>query len=234
MEANTNKLILVTGGKAGLGRALAEQLIQHKATVIVTSRQASFHKDLRLLPGEIHLQQLDVTQEDSILQLFSWLNSLNRPLDVLVNNAGLGVFQAVEDITTAEWELIIKTNLTGAFLCSREAYRIMRKHGGGRIINIGSIANKVGLANNLAYGASKWGLKGLSTNLGEEGKNHHIRVSHVTLGATYTEIWKDRAGFAKEDMLDPNMVAQYLSYLALLPLEIAVNEIEILPEKGVL
>ena len=234
MEANINKLILITGGKTGLGRALAEQLIQQKATVIVTSRQANFHKDLQLTPGEIHLQHLDVTQEDSILQLFSWIHALNRPLDVLINNAGLGVFQAVEDLTTAEWELVIKTNLTGAFLCSREAYRIMKEYGGGRIINIGSIANKVGLTNNLAYGASKWGLKGLSTNLGEEGKIHHIRVSHVTLGATYTEIWKNRPGFAKEDMLDPNMVAQYLSYLALLPLEIAVNEIEILPEKGVL
>lgn len=234
MEANTSKLILITGGKTGLGRALAERLIKQRTTVIATSRQASFHEDLRLTPGEIHLQQLDVTQEDSILRLFSWLNSLNRPLDVLVNNAGLGLFNAVEDITTAEWELIIKTNLTGAFLCSREAYRIMKEHGGGRIINIGSIANKVGLTNNLAYGASKWGLKGLSTNLGEEGKNHHIRVSHVTLGATYTEIWKSRPGFAKEDMLNPDMVAQYLSYLALLPLEIAVNEIEILPEKGVL
>lgn len=234
MEVKKSKLILITGGRGGLGKALAEQLIKENATVIVTSRHATFQENMTLVPGDIHLQQLDVTQEHSVLRLFTWLNSLDRPLDVLVNNAGLGTFNSVENTSTDEWDLIIKTNLTGAFLCAREAYRIMKENGGGRIINIGSIANKVGLNNNLAYGASKWGLKGLSTNLGEEGKPYHIRVTHVTLGATYTEIWNDRPGFSISDMLDPALVARCLSHLMLLPLEIAVNEIEILPEKGIL
>ncbi|KTC79799.1 SDR family oxidoreductase [Legionella cherrii] len=234
MGKKTSKLILITGGRIGLGKALAESLIKENATVIVTSRQAQFQENMRLTPGEIHLQQLDVTQESSVLRLFSWLKSMNYPLDVLVNNAGFGIFNSIENTSTAEWDLIIKTNLTGAFLCSKEAYRIMKEHHGGRIINIGSIANKVGLNNNLAYGASKWGLKGLSINLGEEGKHFHIRVTHVTLGATYTEIWNDRPGFSKSDMLDPELVARCLSQLVFLPLEIAVNEIEILPEKGVL
>jgi len=169
MEVKKSKLILITGGRGGLGKALAEQLIKENATVIVTSRHATFQENMTLVPGDIHLQQLDVTQEHSVQRLFSWLNSLKNPLDVLVNNAGLGTFNSVENTSTDEWDLIIKTNLTGAFLCAREAYRIMKENGGGRIINIGSIANKVGLNNNLAYGASKWGLKGLSTNLSEEG-----------------------------------------------------------------
>jgi len=229
-----SKLVLITGGRIGLGFALAEQLKEAGAIVIVTSRQVQFNNATNLKPGEIFSQQLDVTQETSILQLFTWLRSLPCKLDVLINNAGAGLFKPIEEIQTSDWELIIQTNLTGAFLCAREAFKLMKNNGGGRIINIGSVANKIPLINNIAYGASKWGLHGLSVNLNEEGKVHRIHTTHVTLGATYTDIWKTRPEFAKEDMLDPVSVASYLAHLVMLPLSMTVNEIEILPEKGVL
>lgn len=226
-------LILITGGKSGVGRALAEQL-KKRAIVIATSRQVGFNNSLNLQPGEIFFQQLDVSNEESVLRLFRWLQLLPFKLDSLINNAGIGFFNPIESVETKEWESIIQTNLTGAFLCAREAFKLMKESGGGRIINIGSIASKVPFTNNLAYGASKWGLKGLSANLGEEGKPYKIYSTHVTLGATYTDIWKSRPEFSPDDMLNTDEVAKSLAHLVLLPLNIAINEIEILPRKGVL
>src|SRR6185437_8477610 len=133
---------------------------------------------------------------------FVWLESLGKKLAVLVNNAGIGVFKPFTDITLNEWNSMIQTNLTGAFLCSREATKLMLANGGGRIINVGSIAEKIPLANNVAYGASKSGLKGLSNILNEEYKHDKIRVTHICLGATYTDIWADRPEFSKDNMLD--------------------------------
>lgn len=233
MNCKQEQLVLITGGTSGLGHALAAQLIQCGAKVIVTSRHAPFNNAISWPQDTIFVQQLDVTSETSILELFTWLKSLPEQLTVLVNNAGTGVFKPVEEITLTEWNTTIETNLTGAFLCAREAFKVFKTRG-GRIINIGSIANNIPLANNLAYGASKWGLKGLSTNLAEEGRSHHIQVTHVTLGATYTNIWKSRPEFSQDDMLNPNDVATYLSHIIFLPLSIALSHVEILPEKGVL
>lgn len=234
MDCKQDKLVLITGGTVGLGRALAAQLVSSGIKVIVTSRRAIFNETTTLPTGNVFVQQLDVTSEESVIKLFTWLHSLPEKLDVLINNAGTGIFKPLEDITLDEWNTTIQTNLTGAFLCAREAYKLLKTHGGGRIINIGSIANNIPLINNLAYGASKWGLKGLSANLGEEGKAHRIRVTHVTLGATYTDIWKMRPEFCQADMLDPNEVAACLAHIISLPLSIAINHIELLPEKGVL
>lgn len=234
MDGGPDKLILITGGTSGLGLALATQLLDSKTKVIVTSRKADFNETTSLPTGSIFIQQLDVTCESSVLKLFSWVASLPEKLTVLINNAGTGVFKPLEEITLDEWNATMQTNLTGSFLCAREAFRLFKLNGGGRIINIGSIANKIPLINNLAYGASKWGLNGLSVNLAEEGRAHRIQITHVTLGATYTDIWKSRPEFCQDDMLSPKDVAAYLAHIVLLPLSMAVNHVEILPEKGVL
>lgn len=234
MENNQTKTILVTGADRGLGRVVADRLVHLGHRVIATSRTYKYTHDTIVSGEKLIKQYLDVTNEDSVKHLFGWLNLLNIKLDVLVNNAGMGIFKPLVETTLKEWNDVIQTNLTGAFLCSKEACKNMQTGGGGRIINIGSIASKIPLACNAAYGASKSGLKLLSDILNEEKKHEKIRVTYVTLGATYTDIWKTRTGFKKEDMLDPALVADYLSYIALLPLEMRIDNVEILPEKGIL
>ncbi len=228
------KTILITGGNGGLGKALANKLLKKGNTVIVTSRSFNFSEFKNSEENSLIPQYMDVTIEDSVKNLFSWMKSLNIKINVLINNAGVGIFKPLIETTLAEWNAIILTNLTGAFLCSKEAYISMKANGGGRIINMGSIAEKIPLPLNTAYGASKSGLKGLSAILNEEGKLDKIRVTHVTLGATHTDMWNRREGFAKKDMLNVESVADYLSDIALLPLDIRIDNVEILPEKGVL
>jgi len=230
---NQYKNILITGANSGLGSIISDKLIKLGHTVIATSRKYEWMQYNLLSQNMLCKQYVDVTSEKSINQLFAWLKSLNISVDVLINNAGVGIFKPFTETTLDEWNIVIQTNLTGAFLCAREAYKSMQT-AGGRIINIGSIAEKIPLANNVAYGASKNGLKALSAILNEEGKTQKIRSTHITLGATYTDIWKTRPEFNKENMLNPELVADYISYIALLPLEIRIDNIEILPEKGVL
>lgn len=233
-ESYENKIALVTGGSRGLGKHIINKLLSNGITVISTSRKFQFDNSTNIQDKKLIEQYLDVTNESSVNNLFSWIKSLNKELFVLVNNAGIGVFKSFLDIPLKEWELIIQTNLTGSFLCSREASKIMIQHGGGRIINIGSIADKLPLPFNTAYGVSKAGLRSLSAIVNEEYKFNKIRITHVCLGAVNTDIWDNREGFSTNDMLQPEVVADCITYLALLPLNVRLDNIEIFPEKGAL
>ena len=234
MKNNPTKTILITGGNGGLGKSIANKLVQLNHRVIVTSRAFEPKYEDIVSDNRLIKQYLDVTDECSVKQLFTWLTTSNIKLDILINNAGIGVFKPLVEITLDEWNSVIATNLTGAFLCAKEACKNMQVNGGGRIINIGSVAEKIPLPDNAVYGASKGALKIFSAILNEEAGHEKIRATHITLGATYTDIWKTRLEFNKEDMLDPSLVADYISYIALLPLSIRIDHVEILPEKGIL
>lgn len=139
------KTILITGGTQGIGRGVAKALAASGHRVVVTSRKQRFDSRLALADGRVVIQHLDVEEESSVQQLFQWLDNTQCKLDVLVNNAGIGVFKPLTEITTAEWRKVIDVNLTGTFLCTRAAVQRMVPQGGGRILNIGSIVDKVPL-----------------------------------------------------------------------------------------
>ncbi|MBA3661092.1 MAG: SDR family oxidoreductase [Gammaproteobacteria bacterium] len=227
------KYALITGANQGLGKVMCDEFINCGVNVIATSRTYS-RVDINFNNESLVKHHLDVTDEESVIQLFEWVKKNKIKLSILINNSGIGIFKPITKISLSEWELVISTNLNGAFLCSREAYSLMKDDGGGRIINIGSVANKIPLSNNGAYGASKWGLRGLSGVINEEGKFDKIRCTHVTLGAVATEIWDERPEFSKSEMLDANIVAKHIINIALLPLDIRLDSVEIYPEKGVL
>lgn len=228
------KVVIVTGGLRGLGQAAARALAREGAAVWATSRKAAETQAGAPRPGEVREARLEVTDEASVARLFARVLAAHGRLDVLVSNAGMGIFKPVEDMSLAEWEQVLSTNLTGAFLCCREAFRRMKAQGGGRIIAIGSVAGYVPLAGCTAYGASKWGLRGLCASLNEEGKAHGVRVSVVHPGATWTEIWHGREGFSAEDMLQPEDVAESVLDIASRPPHVRIDEVRILPPKGVL
>ncbi|MFC7439687.1 SDR family oxidoreductase [Laceyella putida] len=228
------KVALVTGGTRGLGQAIAKKLAAEGAIVWVASRSAEFTEETVPRPGEIKEIHLDVTDEESVKKLFAYIMKQHNRLDVLINNAGTAIFKPILETSVDEWNQVIETNVTGLFLCSREAFRIMKLQGGGRIINIASISGYIPLANNGAYGTSKYAVRGFSKILNEEGKEANIRVSVISPGAIRTGIAVDQTGFDPNDMLDPEAVAESVLDIARRPLNTHIDEVKILPPKGVL
>ncbi|WP_367757303.1 SDR family oxidoreductase [Ammoniphilus sp. 3BR4] len=232
----SGKVVLITGGKRGLGKTMAEFLALEGASVWITSRQTN-NSELStepVKPGEIREVQLDVTSEEQVKSVFQHVFSLHQRIDVLVNNAGTGIFKTVLDTSLEEWNQVIQTNLSGVFLCSKEAFRYMKVQGGGRVINLCSVSGYLPIPENGAYGASKFGVHGFSQILNEEGKRYNIRVSIVSPGAVYTDMTKDRPGFQKEDMLTPEDIAETILDIAKRPLHVRIDEVKILPPKGIL
>ncbi|MCL6454358.1 MAG: SDR family oxidoreductase [Alicyclobacillus sp.] len=235
------KRVVITGGRRGLGAAMARRLAEAGAVVVATSRQAEPETllcpptdgDLER-PGTVLTARLDVTDEASVERLFRELESRFPRIDVWVNNAGVGVFKPVAETTAAEWDLVMNTNVRGLFLCSRAAFVHMRARGGGRIINIASVAGYQPIPENGVYGASKYAVRGFSQILNEEGKDVGVRVSVVSPGAVYTDIWAGREGFDPADMLQPEDVAQTVLDIACRPLRVRIDEVKIVPPKGVL
>ncbi|MCX7571805.1 SDR family NAD(P)-dependent oxidoreductase [Tumebacillus sp. DT12] len=231
----TGKIVIITGGARGLGKTMAEYMAREGAAVWVTSRkgpQPSAQEAAK--PGEVREVRLEITDESSVRDLFLAADEAYGRVDVLVNNAGVGVFKSVVDTTLEEWEWIMKTNLTGLFLCTKEAFKRMQTQGGGRIINIASVSGYIPIQENGAYGASKYAVRGFSDILNEEGKHHNIRISTVSPGAVWTEIWDGREGFDPADMLKPEDVAETVLDIARRPLHVRIDEVKILPPKGVL
>lgn len=214
------KVAVVIGASRGIGQAIADALEAEGTKVIRASRA---------LPAK-----LDVRNELSVQSFFEMIKKEFGAPYLLVNCAGIGIFKPITEISFAEWNDVLGTNLTGSFLCCREGFKLMVANGGGRIINIGSIADHIPLPHNTAYSASKFGLRGLTLSLNEEGKRCNIRVSLVSLGAVATDIWKDRPGFDTSDMLQPAEVAESVVHIATMPLHVRTDEIRILPPKGIL
>ena len=228
------KLAVVTGASKGIGRATAERFAERGATVIAAARSLDGSLDVSdpLQPGVLDVH-LDVRREESVDALFDRIERQAGRVDVLVNNAGVGVFKPTDEISADEFRDVLETNVLGAFLCARRAFALMKTHG-GRLLHIGSTADHVPLAGQSAYGASKHALRGLSTSLTEDGKPYRIRSTLVSVGATATPIWDGVPGFSTDDMLAPGDIAETLADVAARPLHVRIDELRVMPPKGVL
>ena len=180
------------------------------------------------------LWSLDVRRAASVTSLFADLDRLGLEIEALVNNAGLGVFAPVLSTSAARFRDVVATNLTGAFLCAKEALARMAGRGGGRIVNVGSIAGEVALPDCAAYAASKAGLAALSDALRLEGRDHGVLVTHVVLGAVATDIWNGREAFDRRKMLSADDVGARIAELVAAPASVAVEELRLMPPAGIL
>jgi NAD(P)-dependent dehydrogenase (short-subunit alcohol dehydrogenase family) len=233
MAALGNLVVVVTGASRGIGQAIASTAAREGATVVAAAR--SFREvSRRPEPGTVAAAPLDVTDEASVGALFSWLDREVGKVDVLVNNAGAAVWKPLDALSFDEWRLVVDTNLTGAFLCAREAMKRMKRAGGGRIVTIGSVADRVPLATNGAYGASKFGARGLTQVITEEGKAFHVFGTLVSLGAVATDMWAGRRGFDLRDMLSADDVAACVVDILARPLSVRIDEVQLGPPKGIL
>ncbi|HYP81944.1 SDR family NAD(P)-dependent oxidoreductase [Variovorax sp.] len=188
----SGKVALVTGGNGGIGLGMAEGLARAGARVVVAARHAGKSaaavEALRALGSDSLALGVDVTDETSVAALFEQVDARCGRLDILVNNAGTTVRKPVDQLALAEWHQVMDTNLTSAFLCCKAAHPLMKRGGGGKIINIGSMMSIFGASYAPAYGASKGGVVQLTRAMAASWAVDGIQVNAVLPGWIQTEL----------------------------------------------
>jgi 3-oxoacyl-[acyl-carrier protein] reductase len=231
-----DKSAIVTGSTKGIGRAVAEALLEAGANVVVSARSqnevAAAGKDLELAnPHRVLARRCDVRLEDEVAALFAEADRAFGGVDILVNNAGVGFFKNLEEMSLEEWNSVISTNLTGVFLCSRAAIPRMRKRGGGYILNISSLAGKNAFPSATAYNASKFGLNGLSEALMQEVRYDGIKVSYLMPGSVATYFNGHTPGPEDEWKIQPRDIARVVLDLLNQDPRTLPSAVEIRPSK---
>lgn len=225
------KVAVVTGGNRGIGRGIVEGLAREGATVALTARSAQgAEQAAREVGGKTLGFGCDVRSQELVERLFREVEARAGGVDILINNAGIGVFAPVADMDPEDWRAVIETNLNGVFYCCHEAIPRMRKRKGGYIFNISSLAGKNPIANGAAYNASKFGLNGFSEALMMEVRYDGIRVSYLMPGSVATEFGRgstEKAGWA----LTPEDVAEVVLDLLRSPSRALYSRVEMRPSQ---
>jgi NAD(P)-dependent dehydrogenase (short-subunit alcohol dehydrogenase family) len=222
----SNKSALVTGGTKGIGRAIAESLIAAGANVTITARNED---EIKAAASQLKAtgRVCDVRDYNQVKSVFADLDGL----DILINNAGVGIFASVESMSVEDFHAVLETNVFGVFYCCHEAIPLMKKRGGGYIINISSLAGANPHAEMAAYNASKFGLNGFSEALMQEVRHDNIKVSYIMPGSVNTEFGGDEPSDTKSWQLQPNDIAQVVMDLLEFPDRALPSRIEIRPSR---
>lgn len=188
----TNKIAVVTGASSGIGLAFSKYLADRGTTVYGMARGLDRLENARNEIGDaFHALQCDVREEDQVRTAFDRLIDEAGRIDVLINNAGLGVFATVDELSTEDWDRQLETNVRGVFLCTRAAVPHMKRQNeesgfGGHIVNIASIAGRMGNPRLSAYNASKFAVRGFTESMMLELRSDGIKVSGVYPGSIQT------------------------------------------------
>ena len=225
------QVAVVTGGNRGIGRGIVEALAREGATVALTARRREAAATAaREVGGRTIGYGCDVRSYDAVRELFGEVARAAGGLDVLVNNAGIGIFSPVADLSPDDWRAVIETNLNGVFYCCHEAIPLMRKRGGGYIFNLSSLAGRNAFPSAAAYNASKFGLNGFSEALMQEVRYDGIRVSYLMPGSVATEF--GRGADAKQGWaLQPADVAAVVIDLLRSPKHALYSRVEMRPSQ---
>lgn len=207
------KTAIVTGGTKGIGRGIAEALVREGVPICIAARN---HRELdvavtalnQLGAGRTLGRLCDVRDFDQVKALVDFTVKELGGLDILINNAGIGVFQPVAETSPEDFRAVLETNLCGVFYCCHEAIPQMKKRGGGYIINISSLAGVNAHPRMAAYNASKFGLNGFSEALMQEVRHDNIKVSYIMPGSVNTEFGGDTPSDEKNWQLKPADIAR--------------------------
>jgi len=237
-SALSNRLALVTGASRGIGLAIARALAREGCNLIITGRDepalAKVRAELEKLKVEVFAQSCDVRTPDSVDYLFVLVRRLRKPLDILINNAGIGhPNRTVGNLPYPTWMEVIDTNLNGLFLVTQAALAVMKR--GSTIVNNLSIAAERVFPGSAAYNVSKHGALGFTDTLREELRSKGIRVIALMPGATDTAIWNTLWPRApRRKMMSAETVARTVVNALLLPDNTTVEKIVVMPSAGTL
>ncbi|MBC8372036.1 MAG: SDR family oxidoreductase [Phycisphaerae bacterium] len=231
-EKLDGKVAVVTGAGRGIGRVIAQTLADNGARVVVAART---NREILSLAAKITRDggkaapiYVDITNEASVEKLFATIDDDFGRVDILINNAGMGVFSHIVDCSSEDFDRVLAVNAGGTFLCSREALKRMIPRKSGYIINISSILGIRAYVNQGAYTAAKHGVMGLTKTLAIESQPHGIRVSAILPGGVNTEmIQKSRPDLDVSDLLEPEDIAGAVMYLLGLSEKASVDQIYI-------
>lgn len=241
--AEQGRIAIVTGGGSGIGRAAALALAGDGWTVLLVGRRRqaleSAVADGAGLPGRLVARPADVTDEAAVAGVFDGAVREFGRVDLLFNNAGMfAPSRDIDEIPLAEWNAVVAVNLTGAFLCAREAFRVMRAQEpqGGRIINNGSISAQTPRVRAVAYTATKHAITGLTKSLSLDGRPYGIACGQIDVGNAATELtarWQSgtpqpNGALMVEPTMDVRDVGRSVAFMASLPLDANVQTITVM------
>jgi len=209
------KVAIVTGASSGMGRETALAFSSEGVKVALVSKTESklrkVEKEIIDAGGTALVVPTDVTVAGEVEKMAEKTHAFFGRIDILVNSAFWGPPGSLKETNEAFWDKTLDTCLKGPFLCTRSVVPFMRKSGGGRIVNIGSLAGKVGEDNRTAYCAAKWGLEGLSAALREELVRDNIHVHLISPAATDTPFWPSSGAKLTTDILERFIPAETIA-----------------------
>jgi len=228
------KVAVVTGGSTGVGKAVGEIFAREGVRVVLAARTESRLKaaaeSIRNAGGEVLAVPTDVSNREACEHLMSEAEEQFGPVDLLVNNAGVGIYNPVDKMTDADLETLLSVNLKGTIYCSQAVFPKMKERGAGHIINVASIAGKMGLPRESGYNASKFGMVGFGQSLKKEAIRYGVRVHNICPGGINTPFWdsvEDKPDISK--FLDPEHVAGLVHYVAASPERMVFQDIIVHP-----
>jgi NAD(P)-dependent dehydrogenase (short-subunit alcohol dehydrogenase family) len=225
-----DQVAVITGAGSGIGRAVAVELLEAGYHVALAGRREDKLRETAALgAGTALVVPTDVTDADSVRNLFAQVRTEYGRVDLLFNNAGLSIPGHVGDLSLEKWQHVINVNLTGSFLCAQEAFNIMRAQDpqGGRIINNGSISAHSPRPYSPAYTASKHAITGLTKSISLDGRQYNIACGQIDIGNAFTELAarmvdgvpQANGTLAPEPVFDVKHVAAAVRNMATLPLD---------------
>lgn len=230
-----DKVALVTGGTKGIGYAIGAELVNAGASVFVTARN---HGDVMAAVdglakhGRAAGSECDVRNEEQVRSTLSHCERVFGGVDILINNAGVGYFgKTIEEMPPDEFRQTVETNLLGVYYACHYAIPLMKKRGGGYIINISSLAGQNAHPRMAAYNASKFALNGFSESLMQEVRHDNIKVSYICPGSVNTQFGGDAVSDEKAWQLQPDDIAHIVMDLLAMDARALPSKIEIRPSK---
>jgi 3-oxoacyl-[acyl-carrier protein] reductase len=227
------KIAVVTGGTRGIGRAVAQRLLSEGARVAICGlRQKSVDDAAAQLSakGDVFGFAADISKPDQVRRFIAAVSERFGTINILINNAGSGIFRSTAELTPEEWEKMIGLNLSGVYYCCHEVLPIFLTVGGGDVINISSLAGKNPFAGGAGYNASKFGLNGFSEAMMLDHRNDGVRVSYIMPGSVDTE-FSGEPGLETAWKIAPSDIADVVVTLLKMPRRTTVSRVEIRPSR---